>query len=54
MSEQMQEQTRNARAVRTGEVVSAKGDKTLVVMRQQTVQHIGMDMYWLGFNRMTE
>ena len=39
MSEQMQERTRNARAVRTGEVVSAEGDKTLVVRVTRRVRH---------------
>ena len=39
MSEQTQEKTRNARAVRTGEVVSAKGDKTLVVRVTRRVRH---------------
>ena len=39
MSEQMQERTRNARTVRTGEVVSAKGDKTLVVRVTRRVRH---------------
>ena len=39
MSEQIQETDRNARAVRTGEVVSAKGDKTLVVRVTRRVRH---------------
>jgi small subunit ribosomal protein S17 len=43
MSEQIQEQGppagRNVRAVRTGEVVSAKGDKTLVVRVTRRVRH---------------
>lgn len=43
MSEQTQEQTpkaeRNARAARTGVVVSAKGDKTLVVRVTRRVRH---------------
>jgi len=39
MSEQIQEERRSARAVRTGEVVSAKGDKTLVVRVTRRVRH---------------
>jgi small subunit ribosomal protein S17 len=39
MSEQIQEQSRNARAMRTGQVVSAKGDKTLVVRVTRRVRH---------------
>ena len=43
MSEQIQEQGpptgRNVRAMRTGEVVSAKGDKTLVVRVTRRVRH---------------
>ena len=39
MSEQTQEKSRSARAVRTGEVVSAKGDKTLVVRVTRRVRH---------------
>jgi small subunit ribosomal protein S17 len=39
MSEQIQEQSRNARAVRTGQVVSANGDKTLVVRVTRRVRH---------------
>ena len=39
MSEQIQDKDRNARAVRTGEVVSAKGDKTLVVRVTRRVRH---------------